>query len=326
MDNSSRLDEVNLAWDNLQEAKSVLQQIENKLHFEEEDPFLEPSVRKHLQSEAFGCGVKGAGNISKQGASPQQPASLRNCGPDEHSTLSARWTPSSSRTNDSGNFNSSLENCHSSKRMFWNERTNPLYNDIIDQDVPLSPVNRATGTSNQDPNCNLSTGAITTRSHVLGNMDMMESDWFMASKEEACSGLIPFYQCHLEGMPLIGNESNLALDHSIKRRILQERIRSPSPSICAFPPSPPGSLLAQLGPQQSKSPVNKLEKLKERIMKQRKLEKGQQLEGISSDQTRAEQPIPALEQKIGDPFKNGTMKHLIRKVTFAPPAPAYKGK
>ncbi|XP_072344844.1 uncharacterized protein [Scyliorhinus torazame] len=326
MENSSRLDEVDLAWDHLQEAKSVLQQIENKLHYEEEDPFLEPNIRKHLQSEAFGHGVKGAGNISAQGVSPHQLESPGNCGPGAHSALGPEWTLSSSRTNDSRKFNPGSENFHSSRRMFWNERTSPLYKDIIDQDVPLYPVGHATVTCHQDPSCSPSPSTITIRSHALDDMDVMESDWFLLSKQEACSGLISSYQCHLEGDYPVGNEGFMAVDHSIKRQILQERKKSPASSIRAFPPSPPPSPSAQrLALQPSKSPVNKLERLKERIRNQRRLQTGQLLEGTHPDQPHAEQSTPALGQKIRDPFKNEAVKHLIRKVTIAPPAPAYKG-
>ncbi|XP_038638232.1 uncharacterized protein LOC119955771 isoform X2 [Scyliorhinus canicula] len=324
MENSSRLDEVDLAWDNLQEAKSALQQIENKLHFEE-DPFLEANIRKHLQSEAFGHGVKGAGNISMQGVSPQQLESPGNCGPGEHSAPGPEWTPSSSRPNDSRKFNSGSASFHSSGRMFWNERPSPLYKDIIAQGVPLYPVGQATGTHHQDPNCSPSLSTIAIRSHALDDMDVMESDWFSLSKQEVCSGLIPSYQCHLEGGYPVGNEGFMAVDHSVKRQILQERKKSPASSISVFPPSPPPSLSAQrLALQPSISPVNKLERLKERIRNQRKLQTGQLLEGTHPDQPHAEQPTPALGQ-IRDPFRNEPVKHLIRKVTIAPPAPAYKG-
>ncbi|XP_067868303.1 centrosome-associated protein 350-like isoform X4 [Heterodontus francisci] len=319
MENSSRLDEVDLAWDNLQEAKSVLQQIENKLNFEEVDLLPDLGIRKRLQSEPFGCDEKDTSSISKQGGSLQRLTSLRSYGLDKHVALGPKWTPSLSRTNDSGSFNCILENCHSSRRIFWNERTNPLYNDMIDQDIPLSAVKQTTVTINQDLNGNPSTGPIPTRLHALGDMDMMENDWFIARKQEACSGLPQSNACHLKGSPPVGDGS------SIKRCILQEKKQSPKATIGASIHSPPGNPLArQLELPRSKSPASKLERLKERIRKQRKLQKEQHLEGTSSNQPQ-ELPIPVLRQKIGDPFKNGSIKCLVRKVTFAPPAPAYKG-
>ncbi|XP_048414512.1 uncharacterized protein LOC125465274 [Stegostoma tigrinum] len=321
MESPSRLDEVGLALDNLQEAKSVLQQIENKLHFQEEDPLLESSIQKRSQSKAFGCRVNCAGDITKQGASPQQP-SRRPCGTDKHKVLSFEWSSPSSRTNDTRNFNSLVKNCHSSRRMFWDERSSPLYNDIIDQGIPLSALNQTTAASNQDKNDNLSIGVTPTRLHSSDDMDTMENYWFPVSNQETCSGFKPSIQHVLEERALVGNDNKLALDHSIKRRILQEKERSPVPSISAFPPTPPGSPLAQRL-EWSHSPVNKLERLKERIRRQRNLEK---VEGTLSNRPHAEQPIPAPQTKFGDPFSNGPMKHWVRKVTFAPPAPAYKGK
>ncbi|XP_067825537.1 centrosome-associated protein 350-like [Heptranchias perlo] len=325
MENSNRLDEVDLAWDNLQEAKSVLQQIENKLNFEEDDILPEQSIGKHLQSEAFGGSVKGTGSISKQGGSPQRPTALRRWGLDKHGAPCPKWTLSSSRTNDSRKFNYVLENCYSSRRMLWNERSSPLYNDVIDQDIPLSGVNQTTVILNQDLNGNLSTGVIPTRSQTLVDMDMVESDRYVVSKPGSCSGSSQSNKCHLEGSPPAGNGSNLTLDYSVKRRIVQEKKHSPEPSVAASSPVRPGSPFAQkLQLLRSKSPTNKLERLKEQIRKQRQLQKEQRLEWTSLNLPQ-EQPIPVLWQKIGDSFKDGPMKHMVRKVTFAPPAPAYKG-
>uniref|UniRef100_UPI00398E6B84 uncharacterized protein n=1 Tax=Pristiophorus japonicus TaxID=55135 RepID=UPI00398E6B84 len=331
-----------------------LQQIENKLNFEEDDLLPEPSIRKGLQCEAFGelkaeevshgmiqqrrrpfdpscpcwffaCSAKGPGSISKRGGSPQRPTSLRSCGLDKRSALNPKCTPSSSRTNDSGKFNCLLENCHSSRRMFWNERTNPLYNDVIDQDIPLSGVNQTTEAINQDLNGNPSTGAIPTRLHALVDVDLMENDWFMTGKQEGYRGSSPSNRGHLKGTPPVGPGNNLELDCSFKRRILQEKKSSPGPSVRTSFLSPPRSpFTQQLEPLLSKSPSNKLERLKERIRKQRKLQKKRQLEGSRLNLTQ-EQPIAVLGQKIGDPFKIGSMKCLVRKVTFGPPAPAYKG-
>ncbi|GCC31393.1 hypothetical protein chiPu_0009850 [Chiloscyllium punctatum] len=299
----------------------ILQQIENKLHFQEEDPLGEPSFPKRSQSEAFGCGVNCTGNTTKQDRSPQQPRSRKSCGPDKHKALSSEWSSPLSRTNNTGSFNSSVKNCHSSRRMFWNERSSPLYNDIIDQDISLSALNRTILSSNQDKNDSLSTRVTPTRLHALGDMDTMENYWFMAGDQETCSGFELSNQHLLDERRLVGNDSNLALDCSIERRILQERKRSPDASISALPPTPPGSPLTQRL-EQSHSPVNKLERLKERIRRQRNLEK---VKGTLSNQQQAEQPVPALKTKFGDTFNNGSMKHWVRKMTFAPPAPAYKG-
>ncbi|XP_043576430.1 centrosome-associated protein 350-like isoform X2 [Chiloscyllium plagiosum] len=267
------------------------------------------------------CGVNCTGNTTKQDDSPQQPRSRKSCGPDKHKALSSEWSPPLSRTNNTGSFNSLVKNCHSSRRMFWNERSSPLYNDIIDQDISLSALNRTILSSNQDKNDSLSTRVTPTRSHALGDMDTMENYWFMAGDQETCSGFELSNQHLLDERRLVGNDSNLALDCSIERRILQERKRSPDPSISALPPTPPGSPLTQ-HLEQSHSPVNKLERLKERIRRQRNLDK---MKGTLSNRPHAEQPVPALKMKFGDTFNNGSMKHWVRKMTFAPPAPAYKG-
>ncbi|XP_051893114.1 uncharacterized protein LOC127582123 [Pristis pectinata] len=318
MEYSNKLDEVDLAWDNLQEAKSVLQQIENKLNSEEDDCLPEPSIRKCLQSEALGCSVQNTSSLSNKGSSPHQPTSMTNNRLDSHRTLPHNWTPSSSRSNNNRKFNYKLDNCGSSRRMFCHERINPSYNDIIDQDAHLSGVSQTTITIEQKSSDNPSTRVIPTRLQVLADWDTSEKGCHMAREQDVCSQSNKY---SVEGGPPVDNGANLAFDCYSQRQMLQEKKSSTEPFIYSL--SSPGSPFIQcLELKRNKSPTNKLDRLKERIRVQRKLQKEEQFVRNNSNLPQ-EQSIPFLRQKI---HKDGSEKCLVRKVTCAPPAPAYKGK
>ncbi|XP_055516118.1 uncharacterized protein LOC129712020 [Leucoraja erinacea] len=319
MEYANKLDEVDLAWDNLQEAKTVLEQIESKLNSEEEDFHPELSIRKCLQREAFGCRAKNTRSLPSERSSMYRPTSMMNCRLDKQRTLSREWTPTFSRSNNDGMFKHEMENYDSSRGMFWNERTKLLRNEIIEQGAQLPDLNQTLITSKQTSNENSPTRLVPARFQVLANWDVSEQGCHQASEQDVCSRS---HTCNLEGGPPLGNDANLTF-HFCSQRQMSHRKSSPEPLVAASCLSPCRSPRMQcLELKRSKSPTNKLEELKERIRLQRKLQKEQQFARTILNLPQ-EHPVPFHRQKA---HKGGSEKCLIRKVTFARPAPSYKGK
>ncbi|XP_059849656.1 centrosome-associated protein 350-like [Hypanus sabinus] len=319
MEYSNKLDEVDLAWDQLQEAKSVLQQIESKLNSEEDEHFSEPRVRKCLLFETRGCSVQNTSSLSDEGNSPQRPAPMSISRLGTQGSLSQGWNSSSSRSNSNGKVDYILENGGSSIRMFWNESINSSYKHVTDHASQLSAVNQTMKTADHKSSDNQSTRVIPTRFEELAEWYVSEKGCYKACKQDACN---QSYKCNLEGEPPVGNGADLVFDNCSQGQMLQEQKSSPHALVAGSSLSPPGGPLIQsLELKRSKSPTNKLERLKDRIRAQRKLQKEQQFVKTNSGLTQ-EQSVPFLRQKT---HKEGLEKCLVRKVASAPPAPAYKG-
>ncbi|XP_078282376.1 uncharacterized protein LOC144608467 isoform X2 [Rhinoraja longicauda] len=237
---------------------------------------------------------------------------------DKQRALPCEWTPTFRRSNNNGIFKHEMENYDSSRGMFWNERTKPSQNEIIDQGAQLPDVNQTLIASNQRSNDNSPTGLGPARLQVVADWDVSEHGCHQASEQDVCSRS---NTCNLEGRSPVGNDANLAF-HFCSQRRLSHRKNSPEPFVTAACLSPCGSPLIQcMELKLSKSPPNRLEKLKERIRLQMKLQKEQQFARTILNLPQ-EHPIPFHRQKA---HKGGSEKCLIRKVTFARPAPTYKG-
>ncbi|XP_062930235.1 centrosome-associated protein 350-like [Mobula hypostoma] len=299
--------------------KFQLQQTESKLNSEEDEHLPESRVQKCLQFETQGCGVQNSSSISDEGNSPQRPASMNISRLGTQGSLSQGWNSSSSRSNSSGKVDYILENGGSSRRMFWNGSINSSYKHVTDHASQLSAVRRTMKTADQKSSDNPSTRVIPTRCEELAEWDVSEKGCYKAREQDDRNRS---YKCYLEGEPPVGNGADLVFDNCSQGQMLQQRKSSPDPLVVGSSLSPPGSPLIQcLELKRSKSPTNKLERLKERIRMQRKLQKEQQFVKTDSGLPQ-EQSIPFLRQKT---HKDDLEKCLVRKVTFAPPAPAYKG-
>ncbi|XP_069772145.1 uncharacterized protein [Narcine bancroftii] len=207
-----------------------------------------------------------------------------------------------------------MENAGSSKSVFWNSKTN-----FSSNDTPSPAVTQTMTTINGKFNENPSVGIIPTRLQVLTDQDVFYKGCHKAGEQVVSS---QSNKSNRKGGMAFGNGFYSAFDHYSQSQMLPEKKNSPEPLVTSSCLGAPGSLFVQcLELEQSQSPSNKLERLKERIKEQRKLQKEQQFARTASN-TSQEPSIPVLWQKTHNGDRD---KCLVRKVTFAPSAPAYKG-
>nr|XP_014346190.1 PREDICTED: centrosome-associated protein 350-like [Latimeria chalumnae] len=322
MEEASHLDDVALAWDSLQEAKAVLQQIENKLSFENESGSNAQSVRRRLQLERE---TLSGHSVKAPGASPKDRLSIvptakvngdkeKELFPVKLNTISTlsrvthddilgwKRQDNSSENLSLGDLSLAKANCAynydnaSESYMFRNSQITNT--DDVSQVVKVNVEERSSpkimhtssDRNNIDPKPDLC-----KMKHLQSSLRSSEMDSTFLENKCVLFGI------HTAGITNGRNEilKNWSSDHSF----LATQLSSAS-----------SSHAKNLMDLKDKSPKDKLERLKEKIRKQRQL----CVNPVS------EQNGCSAVQNL-ETLNKGPPKRKVRKVTFAPPPPVYKG-
>ncbi|KAM5145477.1 coiled-coil domain-containing protein 187 [Mantella aurantiaca] len=291
------MQDVSQAWDSLMEAKHVLQRIENRANLKNRRQTRAQKIRRRLE---MGRGVhSGSDILSKEISNPayqeqeerfqrisEQTFTLYSEEPHEHSG------------NLTSTMNPPLVSTNGSSLMHYSEQAEPY---VVDHDMfgkrieKLSLSTQPQNTSEMEIYENFSNSRITTDEYVeevLETTKMHPRIPYPADAEQVVN-------------PYLTMTSPISAQH----------FQDEDSSLVAFtpPPSPKSDLYAQkLEFLKSKSPGSKLERLKERIREQKRRQ-----EAASKNLTKSRQN-PELARKVMTAQK-------IRKVTFGPPPPVYKG-
>ncbi|XP_029467732.1 coiled-coil domain-containing protein 187 [Rhinatrema bivittatum] len=302
---ASPLADVSLAWDSLFKAKDVLQRIENKLDIQELHQTQSPKVRRRprLERQLF---FSGAENNTHKGNS----VSAGRVGV----TMAMKGDPSFS---DGGlHYVKAEENpahrTYNGNIPSWRKKRSPD-GDYDKRNDMATTFHKGKEESHSAIFLNSCKEPAVSRvyfpsttSHELRDLDSLSnrvtSSTEMESSKEPMEDALRAHE-HV----LMPSSDNAVFQHAIWK----DASISPLPSSSSFWD---GLYIQKLECLRNRSPDSKLERLKKRIREQR------QQYGKTAPELSESRPWRATQ-----PTKRSSLRQKLRKVTFAPPPPVYKG-